>query len=219
MALIMALAVIVKSAGQEEQMIIKPINPLVKSALEFGPAILFFVAYTWLKDQTFTIGGQAYSGFIIATAAFVPILLASIYLLWKLSGQISRMQVVTAFLVIVFGGLTIWFNDEQFFKMKTTIVYGLFAIILSVGLLLKRSWLEYVMGEILKMQHEGWMILTKRLAAAFAGLAVLNEIIWRTMSTDTWVTIETFGFPILLFVFLWSQIVMLQHYLIEDETP
>lgn len=200
-------------------MIIKPINPLVKSALEFGPTILFFIAYTWLKDQSFTIGGQTYSGFIIVTAAFVPILLASIYLLWKLSGQISRMQVVTAFLVIVFGGLTVWFNDEQFFKMKTTIVYGLFAIILGVGLLLKRSWLEYVMGEILKMQHEGWMILTKRLAAAFAALAFLNEIIWRTMSTDTWVAIETFGFPILLFVFLWSQIVMLQHYLIEDETP
>lgn len=198
-------------------MVVKPINPLVKFALEFGPAILFFVAYNALKDESYTLGSQTYSGFIIVTAAFVPILLASIYLLWKLSGQISRMQVVVAFLAIVFGGLTIWFNDEQFFKMKTTIVYGLFAIILGVGLLLKRSWLEYVMGEILKMQHEGWMILTKRLAAAFAGLAFLNEIIWRTMSTDTWVAIETFGFPILLFMFLWSQIVLLQHYLIEDE--
>lgn len=198
-------------------MVVKPINPLVKFVLEFGPAILFFVAYNALKDESYTLGSQTYSGFIIVTAAFVPILLASIYLLWKFSGQISRMQVVVAFLAIVFGGLTIWFNDEQFFKMKTTIVYGLFAIILGVGLLLKRSWLEYVMGEILKMQHEGWMILTKRLAAAFAGLAFLNEIIWRTMSTDTWVAIETFGFPILLFMFLWSQIVLLQHYLIEDE--
>jgi intracellular septation protein len=73
------------------------------------------------------------------------------------------------------------------------------------------------MGEILKMQHEGWMILTKRLAAGFAVLAIGNEIVWRTMSTDTWVAVETFGFPIALFLYLWVQIVSLQQYLIEDE--
>ncbi len=197
----------------------KTINPVVKAVLEFGPALAFFAAYTALKDQTYQIGGQAYSGFIVVTAAFVPLLLLSIFLLWKLSGRVSRMQVVTAVLVIVFGGMTVWFNNESFFKMKTTIVYGLFAVILGLGLLLKRSWLEYVMGEILHMRHEGWMILTKRLCAAFAALAIGNEIIWRTMSTDTWVAIETFGFPIALFLFLWIQIVSLQQYLIEDEEP
>lgn len=199
----------------------KSINPMVKSALEFGPPLLFFIAYTMLKDQSFSLGSQTYSGFIIVTAAFVPVFLGSIYLLWKLSGQISRMQVVTALLVIIFGGMTVWFNNEQFFKMKTTIVYGLFALILGGGLLLRRSWLEYVMGEFLKMRHEGWMILTKRLAAGFAVLAIGNEIIWRTMSTDAWVKIETFGFPIILFIFLWAQIVLLQEHLIEDdeETP
>ncbi len=195
----------------------RQISPGVKTALELGPALLFFAAYMWLRDRTFAFGGVEYSGFIVVTAAFVPILLGSIFLLWRLSGRVSRMQVVTVVLVIVFGGLTVWFNDERFFKVKTTIVYGLFAMILFIGLLLKRSWLEYVMGELLPMQHEGWMILTRRLATAFAFLAMGNEIVWRTMSTDTWVKIETFGFPLILFLFLWSQIVALQPYVIEDE--
>jgi intracellular septation protein len=197
----------------------KTINPWVKMALELGPAIAFFVAYTRLKDETFPIGGTEYTGFIVVTAAFVPILLLSIAVLWKLSGKVSRMQVVTAILVIVFGGLTVWFNDETFFKMKTTIVYGLFSAILATGLLLRRSWLEYVMGEMLPMRHEGWMILTRNLALGFGALAVANEVVWRTMSTDTWVKIETFGFPVLLFLFLWGQIMLLQKHVIEDESP
>ncbi len=195
----------------------KTINPAVKTALEFGPVLLFFAAYMWLKDRTFPVGGVEYSGFIVVTAAFVPILLASIFLLWRLSGRISRMQVVTAFFVVFFGGLTVWFNNEQFFKMKTTFVYGLFAVILFTGLLLKRSWLEYVMGEILPMRHEGWMILTSRLASMFSVLALGNEIVWRNFSTETWVKVETFGFPIALFLFLWAQIVSLQPYVIENE--
>lgn len=195
------------------------IHPGTKAALEFGPALLFFAAYTALKDRVFTIGGVDYSGFIVVTAGFVPVLLASIWALWRLTGKVSRMQVMTAILVVVFGGLTVWFNDERFFKMKTSIVYGLFAAILFLGLFLKKSWLEYVMGELLPMRHEGWMILTRRLATAFAFLAMGNEIVWRTMSTDTWVKIETFGFPIILFLFLWAQIVDLQGYMIEDEKP
>jgi intracellular septation protein len=130
---------------------------------------------------------------------------------------VSRMQVFTAVLVVVFGGLTVWFNDERFFKMKTTIVYGVFAGILGLGLLQGRSYLAWVMAEFLPMREEGWMILTRRLTALFVGLAVANEIIWRTMSTDAWVKIETFGFPLALFVFLWAQIVALQKYLIETE--
>lgn len=195
------------------------INPGLKATLEFGPALGFFVAYTWLKDEVFRIGGTDYNGFIVVTAGFVPVLLLSIFLLWKLSGHISRMQIVTAVLVILFGGLTVWFNDEQFFKMKTTIVYGIFAMILFTGLALGRSWLEYVLGDLMPMRHEGWMILTRRLASAFAFLALGNEIVWRNMSTDTWVKVETFGFPLVLFLFLWTQIMGLQEYMIdEDET-
>jgi intracellular septation protein len=193
----------------------KQINPALKQGLELGPPLLFFVAYLWIRDETFTLGGIDYDGFIVAAAAFVPILLASIATLWWLTGKISRMQVFTAVLVVVFGGLTVWFNDERFFKMKTTIVYGIFAAILGLGLLQGRSYLAWVMSEFLPMRDEGWMILTRRLTACFAGLAVANEIVWRTMSTDAWVKIETFGFPLVLFLFLWAQIYALQKYLIE----
>ena len=195
----------------------KPLNPAVKQALELGPPLLFFAAYLYMRDRTYTVGGTDYDGFIVAAAVFVPILLASIGILWKLTGRLSRMQVFTAVMVVIFGGLTVWFNDERFFKMKTTLVYGLFALILGVGLLQGRSYLAWVMSEFLPMTHEGWMKLTARLTAFFAALAVANEVVWRTMSTDAWVKIETFGFPALMFVFLWSQIIALQKYLIEDD--
>ena len=196
----------------------KALNPIVKQVLELGPPLLFFAAYLKMREQTYTIGGTEYDGFIVAAGVFVPILLASIAILWKLTGKLSRMQVFTAVMVILFGGLTVWFNDERFFKMKTTLVYGLFAVILGIGLAQGRSYLAWVMAEFLPMTDEGWMKLTKRLALFFAGLAVANEIIWRTMSTDAWVKIETFGFPVLMFVFLWSQIMGLQDHIIEDET-
>jgi intracellular septation protein len=171
-------------------------QPVLKQVLELGPPLrLLRGLYSGLRDETFMIGGTEYDGFIVGAAAFVPILLLSIAVLWWLSGKISRMQVFTAVLVIVFGGLTVWFNDETFFKMKTTIVYGIFAAILGIGLLQGRSYLAWVMSEFLPMRHEGWMILTRRLTACFAALAVGNEVVWRTMSTDAWVKIETFGFP------------------------
>ncbi len=199
--------------GMEE----KPLNPIVKQVLELGPPLLFFVAYLRMRDETYTFGGTQYDGFIVAAAVFVPILLVSIAVLWKLTGKLSRMQVFTAVMVVLFGGLTVWFNDERFFKLKTTLVYGLFAVILAIGLLQGRSYLAWVMSEFLPMTHEGWMKLTTRLAWFFAGMAAANELVWRTMSTDAWVKIETFGFPILMFVFLWSQIMMLQPYFIEED--
>ena len=137
--------------------------------------------------------------------------------LWYLTGKLSRIQLFTAFMVIFFGALTAWFNDERFFKMKTSIVNGLFAVILGAGLLRGKSLLQYVMGDMIPMEAEGWMILTKRLAIGFAVLAVANEIVWRTMSTDAWVKIETFAFPAALFLFMWAQIVMLQKYVIEPD--
>ncbi len=194
----------------------RPISPALKQVLELGPPLLFFAAYLWVRDETFTIGGTDYDGFIVAAAAFVPILLASIAALWILTGKLSRMQVFTAVLVVVFGGLTVWFNDDTFFKMKTTIVYGIFAVILAIGLLQGRSYLAWVMDEFLPMEREGWMILTRRLALLFAVLAVANEVVWRTLSTDAWVKIETFGFPLAMFLFLWLQIAGLQRYLIDD---
>jgi intracellular septation protein len=121
-----------------------------------------------------------------------------------------------AVMVIFFGGLTAWFNDERFFKMKTTIVYGSFAVILGAGLLRGRSLLQWVMAEALPMKAEGWMILAKRLMGMFAALAVANEVIWRTQSTELWVKLETFAMPAALFLFLMLQFMLLQKYMIEE---
>ncbi|NCW69707.1 MAG: septation protein A [Marivivens sp.] len=191
-------------------------NPILKQVLELGPTLAFFLLYIKIKDNTYTIMGTDYSGFIVAAVVFIPVLLAAMAVLWFLTKKLSRMQVFTAIMVIFFGGLTAWFNDEAFFKMKTSIVYGLFSLLLGIGLLRGQSWLEYVMGEFLPMQREGWMILTRRLTVFFAGLAAANEFIWRTQSEELWVTLETFAFPVVLFLFLWSQIVTLQRFLIEE---
>ena len=195
----------------------RKINPVLKQTLELGPTIAFFVVYLWIKDETFSFAGTEYSGFIVAALLLIPLLLGAMAVLWILTRKISRMQVFTAFMVIFFGGLTAWFNDETFFKMKTTIVYGFFAAVLGFGLLRGRSFLEYVMGEFLPMQMEGWMIFTRRIVWMFLAMAIANEVIWRTMSEATWVTLETFAFPAALIVFMWSQIYALQHFLIESE--
>lgn len=195
----------------------KEINMVLKQVLELGPTLAFFLIYLRIRDDTFTFGASDYSGFIVATVIFVPILLAAMAVLWKLTGSLSRMQIFTAFMVIFFGALTAWFNDERFFKMKTSIVYTCFTVILGIGLLQGKSYLEYVMGDLVPMAAEGWMILTRRLCVVFAVLAVANEFVWRTMSTDAWVKIETFGFSAALFFFIWWQIVALQSYVVDTE--
>ncbi|MEO9649648.1 MAG: inner membrane-spanning protein YciB [Roseobacter sp.] len=197
----------------------KAINPILKQVLELGPTLAFFVIYLKIKEDVFVIGGTEYTGFIISALIFVPILLLAMGILWMLTGKLSRMQVFTAFMVIFFGGLTAWFNDERFFKMKTSIVYGLFAVLLGIGLARGRSYLSYVMSELMPMREEGWMILTRRLCGVFVVLAVANEIVWRTMSTDAWVKIETFAFPVVLMAFLMWQFTALQNYMIDEENP
>ena len=178
----------------------RPINPWLKQALELGPPILFFIAYMRFQDTSLTLGGREYDGFILVTAGFVPLLLVTIAILWKLTGRISRIQVFTAVMVVVFGGLTVWLNDERFFKMKTTLVYGFFAVTLGIGLLRGKGWLKVLMGEMLPMSDRGWLILSRRIAAAFALMAVANEVVWRTQTTEFWVTFETFVLPAVLFV-------------------
>ncbi|MEP1611925.1 MAG: inner membrane-spanning protein YciB [Roseobacter sp.] len=197
----------------------KAINPILKQVLELGPTLAFFVIYLKIKEDVFVIGGTEYTGFIISALIFVPILLLAMGILWMLTGKLCRMQVFTAFMVIFFGGLTAWFNDERFFKMKTSIVYGLFAVLLGIGLARGRSYLSYVMSELMPMREEGWMILTRRLCGVFVGLAVANEVVWRTMSTDAWVKIETFAFPVVLMAFLMWQFTALQSYMIDEENP
>ena len=176
-----------------------------KSALELGPVIGFFVAYLWLKDDVFEIGGRDYDGFIVVTAGFIPVFLLSMAALWRLTGHLSRMQAVTAVLIVVFGGLSVWFNDPRFFKMKPTMIYLLFGGVLGLGLMRGQSWLQVVMEGMMPLSHKGWMILTRRLMLFFFGLAVLNEAVWRTQSEEIWVYFKTFGLTAAIFVFFMTQ--------------
>ena len=195
----------------------RKINPWLKIGLEFGPVIAFFVAFSRLKDQTVTIGGTEYGGFILATAGFVPLMIVTTLVLWRLTGRLSPMQLATLVLVVVFGGLSVWFNDERFFKMKPTLIYLLFAGILGFGLARGKSYLALVMDEAMPLEHEGWMILTRRLTAFFLGLAVLNEVIWRTMSDQAWVNFKTFGLTAAIFLFFLAQGGVFRKYAVEGE--
>ena len=195
----------------------RQINPMVKMALEYGPIILFFVAYLRLKDRVFTIGGTEYDGFIVVTAAFIPILVAATGAIWALTGKINRMQIATVVLVVVFGGLSVWLNDDRFFKMKPTIIYVLFGGVLAVGLLRGRSYLKYVMEEMMPLQDAGWMLLTKRLMLFFFGMAIANELIWRMFDTEIWVYFKTFGLTAAIFAFFMTQGSLFQTYGIEKD--
>lgn len=183
----------------------RKINGTLKAALEFGPILLFFVGYLKLKDQTFHILGTDYQGFLVMTALFIPVMLVTTGLLWALTGTLSKMQVATVVLVVVFGGLSVWLKDERFFKMKPTMIYLIFGGVLGFGLLRGQSYLRAVMDAALPLTHEGWMILTRRMCGFFFLLAVANEVIWRTMSTDAWVNFKTFGLPLAMFAFLLTQ--------------
>lgn len=195
----------------------RKINPWLKLGLEFGPVLAFFIAFSRMKDLHYTIGGTEYSGFILATAGFIPLMVLATLVLWRLTGRLAPMQVATLVLVVVFGGLSVWLNDERFFKMKPTMIYLLFAGILSLGLLRGKIWLALVMEEVLPMRPEGWVILTRRLIGFFFALAVANEVIWRTMSDQTWVNFKTFGLTALMMVFFFAQAKLFEKYALPEE--
>lgn len=187
----------------------------VKPLLEFGPMVAFFFAYMRMKETVYTIGSNDYQGFIVVTALFVPLLLVCTGVLWKLTGKISPMQIMTVILVTAFGGMTVWLNDDRFIKMKPTLIYLIFGGLLSIGLLRGQSYLRVVMQEALPMQDAGWMILTRRVTAFFFGLAVLNEVIWRGFSTEIWVYFKTFGLTAALFAFFMMQGRLLAKYALQ----
>jgi intracellular septation protein len=187
----------------------------VKPLLEFGPMVAFFFAYMRMKETVYTIGSNDYQGFIVVTALFVPLLLVCTGILWKLTGKISPMQIMTVILVTAFGGMTVWLNDDRFIKMKPTLIYLIFGGLLSIGLLRGQSYLRVVMQEALPMQDVGWMILTRRVTAFFFGLAVLNEVIWRSFSTEIWVYFKTFGLTAALFAFFMMQGRLLAKYALQ----
>lgn len=187
----------------------------VKAALEYGPLLVFFVAFLLLRDRTITILGQDYSGFIVATLIFIPVLVLSTLGLWRVTGKLSPMQIATLVLVIVFGGLSVWLNDPRFFKIKPTIIYLLFAGLLGFSYATRRNWLEAILSEAVPMQAEGWRKLTLRMALMFLALAAANELVWRTMSETSWVYFKTFGLPLLLIAFFFGNAGLFRTYGIE----
>jgi intracellular septation protein len=174
-----------------------PITPLSRLALDLGPLILFFAV-------------NALYGIFVATGAFMIAITAALITSRLLHGRISPMPAITAVLVIVFGGLTLFLHDETFIKIKPTVLYVLFAVLLLAGLATGRLFLQMLMSEAIALTDEGWRKLTVRWAGFFGFLAVLNEIVWRTMSTDAWVTFKVFGLLPLTFAFAALQFGLLQ---------
>ena len=191
----------------------KELNPLVKTLLDLGPMVLYFVAYQWFQDRPVVIGDTSYGAIVVATAVFVPVLLLSIAISWAMTKTLPRMTVFTAAIVVVFGGLTIFLNDDTFTKMRPTVVYGLFAVVLGVGLWLQgRSYIEYLMGELMPLSPTGWRIFTRNWVIFFVGMAVFNEFVWRILGEEAWIWLDTFGQFILTLAFVATQLPLLQKY-------
>ena len=180
-----------------------PQNQLVKLLIEFGPLIAFFVAY-----KTYDI--------FWATATIVVATLISLGFSKVLYGKISTMPVVTAVVVTIFGGLTLWLNNPTFIYLKPTIVNLLFAGALIVGQLMGRPLIKMLLGEQLKLTDEGWNKFTMRWILFFVFVAGLNEFVWRTFSEDTWVTFKVFGILPLTLVFALMQVGLITRYTVED---
>jgi len=176
---------------------------ITKILVDIGPLAIFFIFY---------VRGDLKSAIMPFMIATVIAVLFS-YLMEK---KIPVMPTVGAFIILVFGGLTIYFDNEVFFKMKPTIINLLFAFILYSGILVKKPLLKYLLGGALKLQDIGWTILTKRWISFFIALAILNEIVWRTQSTDIWVNFKVFGILPITFIFTLTQFSIIKKYQIED---
>jgi intracellular septation protein len=152
------------------------------------------------------------SGIFVATAVFMVAILAALVVSYVLTRRLPVMAVVSAIVVVVFGGATLFFQNESFIKLKPTIIYLLFAGTLFGGLIFRKPLLAMVFDQVFHLTDEGWRKLTVRWALFFLALAVLNEIVWRTQSTDTWVTFKVFGVMPLTFIFAALQYPLLMKY-------
>jgi len=193
----------------------KPISPALKQALELGPVLVFLAVYLLARERSVTLGGIVYDGFIIAIVVFTPLQLAATWALKRLTGKLSRMQVTTLILVVVLGAITVALNDERFFKMKSTFVFGAFGAILFLGLWRGQSYLAYVLEGALPIDRQGWMILTRRMAWFFLAFAAMNEAVWRNFSTDVYVIWDTFGQMGVMFLFLISNWKLIERHWVE----
>ena len=190
-------------------------RPISKLILEMGPLIIFFVCYYNAPIPENLINDLDEANLfkiIFATKIFVPAILVALFIGWFQTKKIAKMPLITAILVVVFGGLTIWLNNPIFIKMKPTLIYLIFSAILGYGLLKKKIYLKILMGSAIPMNEEGWLILSKRFVGFFVLLAFTNEIIWRFFSQDFWVNFKTFGLPFLLILLMVLQFNLFNKY-------
>ena len=172
-------------------------SQLLKLAVEVGPLVVFFIV-------------NSRAGIFWGTGVFMVTTIAALIASRYMFGRIPVMPLVSGACVVVFGGLTLWLQDDHFIKIKPTIVNALFAVALFGGLLAGHSLLKVVFGEVFRLNEDGWRKLTLRWACFFTFLAVLNEVVWRTVSTDTWVSFKVFAIMPLTMVFALSQIGLLK---------
>ena len=175
---------------------------LLKLAIELGPLLVFF-------------GTNAAAGIYAGTAAFMAATIVSLVVAWFAYHKVPIMPLVSGVIVLVFGGLTLYLRDETFIKVKPTIVYTLFAVLLGAGLVWKKPVLELLFGAAFTLTEEGWRKLTLRWGLFFAVMAVVNELVWRNVSTNTWVSFKAFGFLPLTFLFAVLQVPLMQRHGIE----
>jgi intracellular septation protein len=168
-------------------------NPqLRRLALDLGPLILFFAAFQ-------------YAGIFAATGIFIVAVLTSLILGWHLEKKLSPIPVVTAILVVIFGGLTLYLHNDTFIKVKLTVLYSIFGTTLLVGLRFNRIFIKYVFAEAFDLTEKGWRGLTWRWGLFFLSLAALNEAVWRNTTTATWVSFKVWGIMSLIFLFALAQ--------------
>ena len=197
----------------------KKLNPALKFALEIGPLLLFFLANARgeqaaaLWPAIADLGGPIF----FATAVFVVATLIALAVSYALTRRLPLMPFVTAIVVVVFGGMTLWLQDETFIKLKPTIIYVLFGAILLGGLVFGKALLGYVFDSVFSLTDEGWRKLTMRWALFFLGLAVLNEVVWRSVSTDTWVNFKVFAILPITFAFALLQMRLINRYSLAEE--
>jgi intracellular septation protein len=178
---------------------------IAKLAIELGPLLIFFAV-------------NAAAGIFAGTGAFMAAMVVSLGVAWWRYHKVPVMPLVSAVIVLAFGGLTLYLHDDTFIKLKPTIVYAMFAVLLAAGLLTRKPVLELLFGPVFNLTDEGWRKLTLRWAIFFVAMAVLNEFVWRNFSTDTWVSFKAFGFLPLTFLFAMGQVPLMQRYgLPEDE--
>ena len=178
-------------------------NGWIKHAVEYGPIVLFFISYKIWDLMT-------------ATAVLVAASVVAVAIGFARARKLPWAPIITTAIVVVFGGLTLIFKNDTFIKMKPTVVYTLFAVTLWGGLLFKKPLMERLMGAGLKMDHAGWRKLEARFALFCLGMAVLNEIVWRTQTEDFWVNFKVVGSIVLTFLFMATQLPMIKRHMLPD---